>query len=172
MAKRQIGEILKDAHAVSEEDLRKALEVHRATGERLGGALLRLRMVDSSILVKALGEQQAVEGVDLDQVKPTAEALALLSGEDALQMGCLPLWREKNTLAVVAADPRDDSITERIGQLTKLTPKTFIAPQSAIYKAIKTYYDINDSLPKVERVRALLKQLKKAIEEIEGLLAE
>lgn len=170
MEKKKIGEILRETQAISEENLQRALEVQRATGERLGGTLLRLQFVDSDILATALGEQYGVEGVNLDAAAPSAEALGLLSYDEALQCGCLPLWCDDESVGIATADPRDQELVERVTRLTGLAAKTFVAPQSAIYRAIKRHYRPEGGLPRAVELRALLTKLKKVIQDIEAVL--
>ena len=44
--RRQLGELLLDEHLVTPDQLNRALEIHRATGERLGRVLLDMGVVD------------------------------------------------------------------------------------------------------------------------------
>src|SRR2546426_3897049 len=44
--RRQLGELLLKEHLVTPDQLNRALEIHRATGERLGRVLLGLGVVD------------------------------------------------------------------------------------------------------------------------------
>jgi type IV pilus assembly protein PilB len=140
MAQKKLGELLLEAHAITADELGRALEIQQSSGERLGSILLRLEMVDSKMLSSALGKQQDVEGVDLREVKPSKEALGLVKGLVARRLGCIPLWLEGEVLAVAMVDPRDEAVVLELAQHTGKRIKRMIAPQTMIYSAIVQSY--------------------------------
>jgi hypothetical protein len=81
-----------------------------------------------------------VEGVDLREVKPSAEALALVKASAARRLGCIPLWLEGDTLAVAMVDPRDEAVVLELAQHTGKRIKRLIAPQTMIYSAVVQHY--------------------------------
>ena len=64
----KIGEILKKAKLLTEEQLKTALEYQKSTGERLGMIIEKLGFVDETSMVKCLAEQQEIEIVNLDEM--------------------------------------------------------------------------------------------------------
>ncbi len=140
MVQKKLGELLLEAHAITSEELERALEIQQSSGERLGSILLRLEIVDSKMLSSVLGKQQDVEGVDLREVKPTREALALVKGALAHHLGCIPLWVEGETLAVAMVDPRDEAAVLELARHTGRRIKRLIAPQTMIYTAVVHHY--------------------------------
>ena len=140
VAQKKLGELLLEAQAITPEELERALEIQQSSGERLGSILLRLEMVDSKMLSSVLGKQQEVEGVDLLETRPRAEALGLLTAQEARRLGCVPLWLEGDLLAVAMVDPRDEAVVLELARRTGRRIKRLIAPQTMIYSAIVQHY--------------------------------
>jgi type IV pilus assembly protein PilB len=169
---KRLGEMLVEAEAISREDLLRALEVQRDTGERLGSVLLRLRMVDAGLLSKVLGLQQSFEGVNPCEIHPTAEAIHLVSAEIAMRYGCIPLWLENDTLAIAMTDPRDEEVVAALRAHTSKDIKRFIAPQSAIFLAIKAHYGTLTIPVDMKELRSLVSALRRLVKQLENLVAE
>ena len=55
--RRQLGELLLKEHLVTPDQLNRALEIHRATGERLGRVLLDMGVVDQEHVARLLSQQ-------------------------------------------------------------------------------------------------------------------
>ncbi|GAG08738.1 unnamed protein product, partial [marine sediment metagenome] len=64
--KRRLGEILVQAGAITEDDLRRALDVQRKEKGRLGAVLVDLEIVTESRVYEALAEQMGLPLMDLD----------------------------------------------------------------------------------------------------------
>jgi len=140
MCERKLGEILKKRHLVDEVTLKAALDMQRATGDRLGTTLLKLELIDAGMLSCVLAEQQGVEGIDPTQVRSTPEACRLLSFDQAMALGALPLWIEDDVVAVAMADPTDTATVARLEELTGRQLKLYVAPQMALYRSLKRAY--------------------------------
>jgi len=173
MATKNLGDLLLDQHVVDHNDLESALEVQRKSGERLGSTLVRLGKIDESMLVRLLGEQHQVEGINPQCIEPQAEALEILDLTSAMRLGALPLWIRDSTLSVALADPGDANILAELGRRSGMTLKPFVAPQMLLYAAIKdAYTDSRD--PREEEIRQVLTRslghLKKIVADLEQLL--
>jgi hypothetical protein len=173
MAKKMLGEILRERQLVDEATLKAALEVQRSTGDRLGTTLVKLELIDSAMLASLLAEQHEVQGIDPAVLSPSPEAYELLTFDQAMALGALPLWIEDKTLGVAMADPRDETTLDKLRELTGYTIQRFVAPQMALYKAVKTAYkrpDINES-PN-ERLHRIVGSMRKLVAELEDYLHE
>jgi type IV pilus assembly protein PilB len=140
VTQKKLGELLLEAAAITADDLQRALEIQQTSGERLGSILVRLDIVDSRMLASVLGAQQNVDGIDLRDNKPTADALALLTPELARRLGCLPLRLDSGILSVAMVDPRDETVVAELVRHTGKQVKRMVAPQTMIYSAIVQYY--------------------------------
>ena len=76
MARKGLGEILREADLISEAQLNEALALQKTYGERLASILVRQHILTEKFAVTYLGRQLGVPGVDLSQQEID---LALLS---------------------------------------------------------------------------------------------
>ena len=170
--KKKLGQLLREARLLSEEDLARGLDVQRATGERLGSTLLRLRLVDPSMLSRILADQLDVEGFDPDRIEPSLEALSLLPEQLAFSLGCLPVQVDGETLEVAVADPTDVATLDRVRQATGRPVRPLVAPQMALFRALKRAYGGALTPVRSELVRQHLAEIRRLVGEIERLLAD
>jgi hypothetical protein len=173
MGRKKLGEMLRDRKLVDKKTLKAALEVQRTTGDRLGTTLLKLELMDATMLAQLLAEQQDVEGVDPSTLSPTREACQLLSFEEAMAMGVLPLRIEDDTLAVAMTDPRDTATIKKLKALTGREIRRFVAPQMALYQALKDAYQ-QPQLTETpdQRLLRITSTLRELVTELEGHLLE
>jgi Type II secretion system (T2SS), protein E, N-terminal domain len=169
---KRLGDMLIEHEVITHDDLLRALEVSRDTGERLGSVLLRLRLVNAGMLVKFLGEQQSCEGINLYEVPPSPEALNLVPPELAIRLGCIPVWIEGDTLAVAMMDPRDEAIVAALAEHTGKKIKRLVALQSTIFAAIKTHYGSASTPLDLRELREVLTSMRELVHRIEKLLGE
>ena len=127
--------------------------------------------VDVESLCRALGRHSPYKAVDLTKVRPEDDALQLLSPESANRLGCLPLRLVGDTIEVALTDPRDGDIVDQVESLTGLSARPFIAPQSALYCAIKSYYGPRTHRPE-DRFFDLLSQIRLTVGQIERILGD
>lgn len=167
---KRLGDLLIEAEAITREDLLRALEVQKDTGERLGSLLWRLDIVDAKLLSSMLGDLHGVEGIDLDGITPSDEALAMVPGELVVRFGCLPLWVKDGCLAIAMIDPRDQGVIAALQALTSLPLKRYIALQSSIFRGIKQCYGNVATPIDMKSLRRLISEMKGTITRIESLL--
>ena len=137
---KKLGELLLEADLIAVDNLQHALDVQSTSGERLGSVLLRLELVDASLLASVLARQQGVEAVDFRTERPTPEALSVLTREQAYTLGCMPLRLTSDELAVAFMDPCDEQGVREVVRLAGRQVRRLVAPQTTIYSAIMRYY--------------------------------
>src|SRR5256712_13255341 len=76
--RRQLGELLLKEHLVTPDQLNRALEIHRATGERLGRVLLDMGVVDQEHIARVLSQQIGIEFLHLTGQSLREDGLELL----------------------------------------------------------------------------------------------
>lgn len=166
---KRLGDILLEQEIITQDDLLRAIEVQRDTGERLGSVLLRLQMIDAGMLVKVLGEHLNCTGINLCETPPRADAVALISQELAMRYGCIPVSIDGDSLAVAMIDPRDEEIVAALAAHTGRQIRRFVAPQTTIYAAIKRYYGVGERIDENE-LRALVRELKALVLRLDALV--
>ncbi len=140
MDRKRLGDLLREQKHVDEEDIRTALEAQKRSGEPLGSTLVRLNLVDRDVVTRLLGEQLGVKAVDPESVRPETEAVSLLGLSDVMRLGALPLRVRDGELFVAMTDPSDEEALEELKQLTGLRVTGCVAPQMALYEAVKRAY--------------------------------
>jgi hypothetical protein len=114
-----------------------------------------------------------VQGIDPALLNPSPAACELLTFDQAMALGALPLWIDDQTLGAAMADPRDEAILDKLQELTGYTIRRFVAPQMALYKALKNAYkrpDINET-PN-QRLHRIVSAMRKLVTELEDVLLE
>jgi type IV pilus assembly protein PilB len=139
--KKKIGELLVDEGVISEAQLEIALAEQARTGTKLGATLMALGLATEEEISTALGRQSGVQHVDLEQVRPTPDALALVAEELATEYELLPLRIEEDSLVVAMANPTDLVAIDRIQRYTDLFVRVVAAQRVQVRRAITRAYE-------------------------------
>lgn len=142
---RRLGELLLDRGAVSYLDLSIALADQKVSKRRLGEILIDRGFTAEGEIAACLAQQSGYPIVDLSQVSPQAEALRLLSAEDALQMNALPLEMTQNGLAVAVSNPTDGPALDHLAGLVRSSLIVHVAPSLTLRQTIRKVYGLNAS---------------------------
>ena len=73
-----IGECLRHAGILTEEELQRALDEQKRSGERLGAVLVRVKLATEREVAKALASQLALEYADLVEHPPDPAAVGMI----------------------------------------------------------------------------------------------
>lgn len=138
--KRQLGEILVSAGAVTPDQLRKVLEEQKKTSERLGQILIRLGMTTEQAIIESLEEQAAIPYVDMDTYLVDRRAIGLVPQSLARRHNIVPLFRIENTLTVAMANPLDIYALDELRAKLGLEIEPVISFENKIARAIDHYY--------------------------------
>jgi type IV pilus assembly protein PilB len=105
---KRFGQLLIEAGVVTSADLEKALESQKATGDRLGEALVKLKLASEIDIVQALANQLGIEIFD-PAVVPTIDPETVLTIPEHLARHhiAFAVAREGDRLTVAMADPLD-----------------------------------------------------------------
>ena len=91
------------------EQLAGALNLQMESGRQLGAILVEQGLLDARALTQALATQLGLPTVDLRTVRPTAEALALVSEEWPAGCSIVPLRLADGVLDVAISDGSSDA---------------------------------------------------------------
>jgi type IV pilus assembly protein PilB len=137
----RLGELLVRNQLVTEEQLKKALEVQKSEGCRLGGALVRLNFIKEEELAAFLSRQYGVPSINLSEFEIDTAVIRLLPAEVAQKYQIIPINRAGSTLIVAMSDPSNIFAIDDIKFMTGYNVEVVVAPEAAIKKAIDKYYD-------------------------------
>jgi type IV pilus assembly protein PilB len=102
---RKFGQVLVDLGYIDQEQLWDLLEQARTADQSLARVVLDRGLVTEDQLLQAQGERHGLTVANLEESKPTPEALKLVPENMAQIYKILPLKFEGDTLTVVMSDP-------------------------------------------------------------------
>jgi type IV pilus assembly protein PilB len=142
---RRLGELLKAAALVSDEQLSLALEEQGRGSGRLGEILVRQGVVSELQLIQVLSNQLSVAWVSLPHVDFTEELLMLVPVNLAEQHTLIPvhfrIGKQKEKILYVAMDdPTNVAAMEQVSRVTGMHVRPLIAPGSEIRRHIQARY--------------------------------
>src|SRR6266540_1900361 len=144
IARKPIGQILKEMKLVSEFDVQTALKTQKEKGGALGKVLLDQGLITGDDLTKGLAVQSGMEFVDLTRIEITPELLDLVDSNTADTFAVLPVHydKEANVLTVAIHDPSDLNVLDALRfSLPKISSfKAAVASEESIRAAIDRYY--------------------------------
>lgn len=102
---RKIGQVLVQLGFLKEDQVSDVLDEIRNTGEHFGQTAISKGFINEEQLLQALADQRGLKVVNLDEVKPSPEALAKVTETMASVYRVLPLTYKDDVLTVVIGDP-------------------------------------------------------------------
>ncbi len=136
MARKELGEILREADLVTDAQLSEALALQRTFGERLASVLVRQRILTEKFAVTYLGRQLGVPPVDISKTEIELSVLEILPLELCERHLIFPIRVEGTRLQVAMSDPTDHVLVSEIEFKTGVRLAPMIALESSIKNAI------------------------------------
>ena len=142
---RRVGELLKAAGLITNDQLLDALREHERSGLRLGEVLVNRGLVDELQLTQILSNQLSVAWVSLPRVEFSDELLTLVPAEVAEQHTLVPVHfrlgpQRQKILYVAMDDPTNVQAMQHVSRITGMHVRPLIAPPSEIRKQIQARY--------------------------------
>lgn len=152
----RLTELLLKEGRVAADPLKRAIEMQRMVGGRLGSQLLAMKAIGEEELLAAIGRQQqtrTVSGADLREIAP--EVLRLVPAKLAKRYRIVPFRLQGRTLMIASIDPGDVLVEDEIGLLTSCLARTHVALEVRIHEALERHY----GLPAPTNLRVLAQRL-------------
>ena len=141
-----LGQILKERGVCREGQVQEALAEQRKQGGLIGQHLVALGHAKPADIAAALAVQAGLESVDLEQVVPSPEALALLDASTAHTYVVLPLTVRGRTLTVAIGDPLNGAVLEDLSFTTGLEVRGAVADEALLREKVKEHYGEETSI--------------------------
>jgi type IV pilus assembly protein PilB len=110
-ARRRLGDLLLDRHAIDGDALRQAIVAQAQAGsKRLGELLLEAGAIDEDTLASVLSEQFDLPRADVRTLAPDAATLAVLPEAAARALRAVPVRLDGDTVEVAVADPSPEQM--------------------------------------------------------------
>lgn len=144
----RLGELLVRENLISLQQLQKAQDDARKSGQRIGAALVKTGAIEESRLTEFLGKQYGVPSISLKDFEIEPDVLKLVPREVCLKHQLIPINRAGASLIVAMADPSNIFAVDDLKFLTSYNIESVVASEVAIKEAIEKYY--TESTPSYE----------------------
>jgi len=101
----RVGELLVNQGLITSEELQKASDLSLQNNSLVNFELVKLGVIEESVILGALGDEYGLPVVDLETEEVDVEAVSLIPQKMALKHNLLPLYTDGNKLTVAMADP-------------------------------------------------------------------
>lgn len=135
MAKK-LGELLVDEGMLEAEQLSRALEEQRHSGERIGAVLVKLGYIDEDLLVEFVAKQFHVPQVNVSKLALPKDIFGLIPMDIAQKYQAIPFGLMGNTLNVAMADPGNLFVIDDLRFLTRKNIQVHAVSEGVIKKVL------------------------------------
>ena len=141
MVYRRLGEMLIANEYITEEQLRKALEIQRKVpGKKIGEILVEQGFTTQKRVYRMLEKQLGVEFIDLTGAVIPKEMARLVPRSIARKYNVIPIQATADTLRLAMSDTLNFMATEAVRMVTKRKIVPMLATSEAITRAITDLY--------------------------------
>ena len=148
--RKRIGDQLIDSGVITEDQLKIAVLEQQRGGVRLGEVLVQLGFLTESVLKEALGESLGQESVNLKEVVPDPDAIAMIDKTLATRLKVMPVSYlvDEQKLLLAISDTFDILTIDRIGAVLpeNIRVEPVLASESEIMLAIDQFYGFELSI--------------------------
>ena len=137
----KLGELLVRKNVITSEQLEKALEEQKSSGERLGAVLTKLGLVKENELLTFMSNQYGIPSISLSEFDIDPGVLKLIPSEVVHKYRVVPLNLKGSTLIIAMADPSNIFAIDDIKFLTGYRIEALAASESDIKTAMEKHYD-------------------------------
>jgi len=137
---KRIGDLLKDAGLVTEEQVQEALDRQPGTRKRLGELLIDLGFISEEDFARTLADQLYLPFIELADRHIERQATELFPKRFALKHVCVPVERHEDTLLVAMADPLNLIALDDLEWSSRCRIRVAVAVHSDVLNAIERGY--------------------------------
>jgi type II secretion system (T2SS) protein E len=112
----RLGELLVSRGFITEEQLARALNEARETGELLGVVLLNKQLIFEDELARTLSEQLSVPYISVMRVGVNPKATNLMPADEGRRVAAIPVRMDGGEVQVAFADPTDREALEVVSR--------------------------------------------------------
>ena len=149
-----LGTLLLEEGIVTEEVLKKGLDLHHETGRPLGRVLVEENLVEERDLVRVLAKNIGIEFVDLDEGAVDPAAAALIPEALARRYAALPIGFEDEKLVIAMADPANVLAIDDIRAISGREVVLKVATRSDVEAAVSRMASLDNSVTDMAELAA------------------
>lgn len=139
-ARGDFTDVLLRSGRLSTEQKLEAMNVAKSRGIKLGEALVQLGYLSSNEVMQAMAEYHRMEFVDLEATEIASSVVELVPESVARENVIIPLGKDNGALKIVASDPEDLGIIDKLRFILNQEIELALAPREAIIQAINRHY--------------------------------
>jgi len=141
-AKRRIrlGEALVEEGLINQQQLERALAVHKQSGKRLGEVLVEMGLVTEEDVVQVLARQAGIPYLNLSTYIIDPVTAKIVPEHVARRYQVIPITKVGNKLTVAMVDPLNVLAIDEIQLMTGFVVKAVVATSKDIKEAIDKAY--------------------------------
>jgi type IV pilus assembly protein PilB len=156
----RLGEFLLSEGLITREQLSQAVAEQKASGHRLGYAIVKLGILPEVEVTKVLARQHRMPAVDLGRFEVDSKIIKLIPADVARKHCVLPLKREGRTLTVAMADPTDHGLLQDLKFITRFDLFPVLAGEYTLRNLIEKYYEAGDQQQQQQQLQDILKDME------------
>lgn len=149
MSQNRLGELLVREKLISLQQLRKAQDEQKKSGQNLGYTLARLGYISDGEITNFLSSQYRLPAINLDEYEIDGEVVKLVTKEVCEKHRIIPVSRSGSSLIVAMSDPTNLNAIDDIKFLSGYNVEPVVASETAIQAAIERYYNAGPSYEEV-----------------------
>src|SRR6187551_3676509 len=149
MSQNRLGELLVREKLISLQQLRKAQDEQKRSGQNLGYTLARLGFISDGEITNFLSAQYRLPAINLDEYEIDQEVIKLVAREVCEKHKLIPVSRSGSSLIVAMGDPTNLNAIDDIKFLTGFNVEPVVSSETAIQTAIERYYSAGPSYEEV-----------------------
>jgi type IV pilus assembly protein PilB len=145
----KIGQLLVHNKMITEEQLKKAIELQSKENGRIGSNLIKLGFLSEEELVSFLSKQYGVPAINLSDYVIDSSVTKFIPHEVAQKYHIIPVARVGATLTIAMVDPSNVFAIDDVKFMTGYNVEPVVAAESAIKEAIVKHYGQSDAIQTV-----------------------
>lgn len=153
MKSKRLGEMLVDAHVLSQDKVEEAVKLQANSGKRLGAVLLENGYITETQLIDVLKIQLGIDFIDVNKETIDPSMASIVPKSIAEQYHVVPIKLEKDKLILAMEDPLNFRALEAVKQITKYKVTPYIAYASAVERAILVLYENEGASIAIEQMK-------------------
>ncbi len=153
MAYKRLGDLLTAAGVISDEELKRGLELQKGSKERLGTVLIENNIITEQELIEALQMQLGIEFIDLTKVSIPTEMAQALPKNIASQYQIVPVKLVKDVLYLAMSDPLNFYAIEEAKRATRRRIHPMVATAAGIEHSIQVLYSNEGAAKAIEEMK-------------------
>ena len=150
----RLGDLLIKQKVLTEEELKKALQLQKGTGKKIGEVLVDNGMITEDMIARALQAQLGMKLVHLTGITIPKDVRKLVNVNILKKYQCIPFELDPynaNILHLAMADPMDMTAIDDISIITNLQVEPYIATTSEVLAAIDHCYGASENMDAARR---------------------